>query len=368
MTKVILLCRAYYFCRSKITLSHIEGFLVSGLKLHLSFHARYAYSHMDSASLREKALKALDAVTSQKMVDVWHTEYLGRKGAVNTLLTVLVKKTAEEKRRDGPVVQAVKRDLEEAYTKKLRAITAKSADSGFDPTLPGLRHPRGALHPLTLVERDIKKIFSSMNFGIVDGPELETERYNFDALNIPKSHPARDMQDTLWVSSTKGLLMRTHTSPMQVRHMEKNLPPFQILSVGKVFRNEATDASHEVGFHQFEGLMVGEDVTLANMKWIVLEFFKRFFGRPVEARFRPSYFPFVEPGVEVDIKLNGAWLEVMGAGMVHPAVFEAVQYDPKEVRGFAFGGGLDRFAMIRHGVPDIRLFYDNDLRFIRQFS
>jgi phenylalanyl-tRNA synthetase alpha chain len=219
---------------------------------------------------------------------------------------------------------------------------------------------------------DVAKIFEGMNFSVVTGPEAETEYYNFDALNIPANHPAREMWDTFWLKPGKAdkqkMLLRTHTSPMQMRFMEKAKPPFQIVVPGRVFRYEATDMSHEVNFYQLEGLMVGKDITLANFKFIVEEFLKKFFaGQKIEFRFRPSYFPFVEPGVEVDIKLKGKWLEIMGAGMVHPRVFEYARYNPKDWQGFAFGVGLDRLAMIKYGVPDIRLFYSGDLRFLKQF-
>jgi phenylalanyl-tRNA synthetase alpha chain len=209
----------------------------------------------------------------------------------------------------------------------------------------------------------------------VHGPEAESAYYNFDALNIPENHPARDMWDTFWVSRQgKGerpkdaMLLRTHTSPAQIHYMETHEPPFQIIVPGRVFRYEATDASHEVNFYQVEGLMVGPDVSLANFKYIIERFFEQLFEKKIEFRFRPSYFPFVEPGLEVDIKIaGGRWLEVMGAGMVHRNVFDAVRYNPDTVQGFAFGVGLDRLAMIKYGVPDIRLFYSGDVRFTRQF-
>ena len=237
---------------------------------------------------------------------------------------------------------------------------------------------RGHLHPLSRAIFDIRVIFEKLGFSVAVGPEIEDEWHNFDALNIPAGHPARDMWDTFWLRRSKGigaptkmselpLLLRTHTSPMQIRYMEKHNPPFQIIVPGRVFRFEATDASHETNFHQVEGLMVGEDVSLANFKYVIEEFFKRLFGRETEIRFRPSYFPFVEPGLEVDMKWGGRWLEVMGAGMVHPAVFDHARYNPKEVQGFAFGLGLERLAMIKYKIDDIRMFYSGDLRFIMQF-
>lgn len=321
---------------------------------------------MDIGEIRRKAMSGLEKAESESALDAWHAEFLGRKGKMNEALKELAEKSVEEKRKIGPEIQSLKRDLETAYAEK---ETKAGNGRKIDITLPGIPPKRGHLHPLTLVERDIRRIFGEMGFASVSGPELETEHYNFDALNVPKNHPARDMQDTLWVSSAKGLLMRTQTSAMQARYMEKHLPPFQIIVPGKVFRNEATDASHEVSFYQFEGLMVGPDITLANLKWTILEFSRRFFGKTVDVRFRPSYFPFTEPSVEIDMKMeNGKWLEMMGAGMVHDEVFRAAEYDPKKVKGFAFGGGLDRFAMVKYGIPDIRLSYQGDERFIRQFS
>ena len=243
----------------------------------------------------------------------------------------------------------------------------------IDVTAPGKKVERGHLHPLTMAQRKATAVFSSMGFEIAEGPEMETEYYNFDALNIPKNHPARDMWDTFWLKrkNPKGekMLMRTHTSSVQIRYMEQNKPPFRIIAPGRVFRYEATDATHEIQFYQLEGLMVGKKITLANLKAVMEEFFGKFFSaeRGVEIRLRPSYFPFVEPGVEIDIKFRGEWMEVAGAGMVHPNVLENVKLDPREWKGFAFGMGLDRLAMIKHKIDDVRLFYSGDLRFIKQF-
>lgn len=323
---------------------------------------------MDIAVLEHEALDALVKITNDAELTAWHATYLGRKSRLNSFLRSLGELSLAEKKSVAPKAQATRKKLEDAYERHKKYVAGSDANDSFDATIPAIAPTYGRLHPLTLVERKIRAIFSSMNFATIEGPELETEKYNFDALNIPKNHPARDMQDTLWVSTDKGFLMRTHTSPMQVRHMEKNLPPFQVIVPGRVFRNEATDASHEINFYQFEGLMVGEDISLANLKSVITNFCSRFFKQEVAVRFRPSYFPFTEPSVEVDIKMeNGKWLEVMGAGMVHPSVFEGVGYDPKKISGFAFGGGLDRFAMIQYGIPDIRLFYGADLRFNNQF-
>ncbi len=244
------------------------------------------------------------------------------------------------------------------------------------------------VHPITRVINDINKIFFEMGFTLTDGPELETEYYNFDALNVPKDHPARDMQDTFWVKPNKNSpgvenkLLRTHTSPMQVHFMEENKKlPFRIICPGKVYRKEATDATHEMQFQQFEGLYVDKNVSLANLKSVVNVFFDKFFEKDINVRFRPSYFPFVEPGAEIDIscfKCNGGeagcpvckgtgWVEVMGAGIVHPKVLKNVGINPDEWTGFAFGGSVERLAMMKYGIDDIRLFYSGDLRLVNQF-
>ena len=235
----------------------------------------------------------------------------------------------------------------------------------------------GNLHPITTAIREIHTIFSLMGFEVAVGPELETEFYNFDALNIPSDHPARDMQDTFWIKtdtkptpgeqkSTRPVL-RTHTSPVQIRYMESHKPPYRIIVPGKVFRNEATDATHEAQFFQIEGLVIDKKVSLAELKGTLDTFYKTYFGPDVELRFRPSFFPFTEPSVEVDIKYKDKWLEVMGGGLVHPNVLKAAGIDPNEYQGFAFGGGIDRLIILKYGVDDIRQFYSGDLRFVCQF-
>lgn len=241
---------------------------------------------------------------------------------------------------------------------------------------------RGHLHPISSLIREAHSIFSTMGFSFEEGPLLEDEWHNFDALNVPKDHPARDMQDTFFIKDMPGYVLRTHTSPVQVRYMERKVkegvaPPYRIIVPGKVFRNEATDMTHEAEFFQIEGLVVGEEIALAHLKGTLARFFKGLFkGASVEIRFRPSFFPFVEPGVEVDMrvvgedapeKLRDRWIEMMGAGMVHPNVFRNVGIDPKKYRGFAFGMGLDRLAMLRWGIDDVRLMHSADLRFINQF-
>lgn len=226
---------------------------------------------------------------------------------------------------------------------------------------------QGKIHPLMQVQEDCIALFGEMGFEVATGPEMEDQWYNFDALNFPKDHPARDMQDTFFVKDSKGrddvpLVMRTHTSNVQVRHLEKYGAPTRIIVPGKVFRNEATDATHEAQFFQIEGMMVGEDVSLGHLKGTLLTFFKKYLGDDTDIRLRPGYFPFVEPGVEVDLKFNGRWLEVLGAGMVHPNVIKAGGLDPNKYQGFAFGMGIDRLAMMKYGFKDVRDFYTGDLR------
>ena len=251
----------------------------------------------------------------------------------------------------------------------------------IDVTAPGKKMEKGHLHPLTQAMDKACDIFQSMGFEIADGPELETEYYNFDALNIPADHPARAMQDTFWLrqndlksqisnlkNNEKKLLLRTHTSSVQIRHMEHNQPPFRIISPGRVFRMESTDATHETQFYQIEGLMADKKTNLANLKAVIKIFLQRFFGdENIDIRFRASYFPFVEPGVEVDMKFKGKWLEIAGAGMVHPKILDKMKLNPKEWQGFAFGMSIDRLVMIKHKIDDIRLFYSGDLRFLKQF-
>jgi phenylalanyl-tRNA synthetase alpha chain len=231
----------------------------------------------------------------------------------------------------------------------------------------------GHIHPIPQMIRDIYEIFRTIGYDIAFGPELETEYYNFDALNMPADHSSRDMQDTFWLKqdpnnpNLEKLLMRTQTSPVQIRYMESHKPPLKVIMPGRVYRNESTDATHEANFFQLEGLCVGKDITMKDLKGLLEYFFEKFFGEEIQVRFRPSFFPFVEPGVEVDVFTRGKWMEVMGAGMVHPKVLSGVGIDPEEFRGFAFGLGLDRFAMIKYGIPDVRMIYQPDLRIFNQF-
>ncbi|MBX9906882.1 phenylalanine--tRNA ligase subunit alpha [Patescibacteria group bacterium] len=235
---------------------------------------------------------------------------------------------------------------------------------------------KGHLHPISLMIREINTIFGELGFVFAEGPEMELIKYNFDMLNVPKDHPARDMQDTFYIEGKEDMVMRTHTSPVQVRYMQSHTPPIRMICPGKVFRNEATDATHEAQFYQLEGLMIDKDISVGHLKGTLEYFFKRFFGGEVEVRIRPSFFPFVEPGLEIDMrltgddappKLKGRWVEMMGAGMVHPNVIAAAGIDPAVYQGFAFGMGADRLAVMKYGVDDVRLFYGGDLRVVNQF-
>ena len=326
--------------------------------------------------------------------------FLGReRGALTLILRSLKHLPAEERATVGQRANRLRAKLEELFQSRdetLRTATHESIlkRERLDVTRPAPRPERGHVHPLTKVIREIESIFGSMGFNVVEGPEVETEYYNFDALNIPDNHPARDMWDTFWLKqSAKGglfarpdllrksglgtkLLLRTHTSPVQIRYMETHNPPIRIISPGRCYRYEATDASHEIQFYQLEGLMADKDISIANFKAIIQHFFSRLFGEAIEVRLRPSYFPFTEPSFEVDIKRSqkskiknqkSEWIEIAGAGMVHPNVFKAAGYNPRHWQGFAFGMGIDRIAMMKYKIPDVRLFHSGDLRFLKQF-
>jgi phenylalanyl-tRNA synthetase alpha chain len=342
---------------------------------------------MNPSELKQSFFSEIGTVTTAKDLEGLRVKYLGReRGVLTAVLRSLKDLSPEEKRTVGPAANALRDEIESALHGKLAELQAASSlESDIDLTRPGVKITRGHLHPLTLVREEVTRIFRSLNFSIAEGPEIETEYYNFDALNVPANHPAREMWDTFWLKSNNNLqstisdkknskssigsrkLLRTHTSPVQIRYMESHEPPFQILAPGRVFRYEATDATHETNFAQFEGLMVGKNVSIANFKYVIETFFEHFFKRKIEFRYRPSYFPFVEPGIEVDVKLGNKWLEMMGAGMVHPQVFKNVGYNPEAWQGFAFGMALERLAMVKYKIPDIRFFYAGDLRFIDQF-
>lgn len=326
--------------------------------------------------LKQKVQKEISQAKSLKDLEEIYGKYLGRKGELTEILRSLKDLSAKEQKEKGRLTNQLKQELEEAVRVKRKGLVGKGVHSAgkqardwLDVTAPGHLPPQGHLHPITLVQQQIEEIFQTMGFSVMYGPEAETEYYNFDALNIPKNHPARDLWDTFWLKDV-AMLLRTHTSPMQARYMEKNNPPLRIIVPGRCFRHEATDATHDFQFYQVEGLMIGEDVSMANFKGVIDGFLERFYGREagVQSRLRPSYFPFTEPSFEVDIKRKGnKWLELMGAGMVHPNVLKAVGYRPGKWQGFAFGMGPDRLAMLKYQIDDIRLFYSGDLRFLKQF-
>jgi phenylalanyl-tRNA synthetase alpha chain len=327
---------------------------------------------MDLRKLKKQAFDELEKVKTPTDLEQFRIKYLGRKGEITASLRSLKDLPIAQRKKIGPEANKLKRELEETFNKKKKKIQDsrfKIQDSKIDVTAPGKKIPHGHLHPLTLIMRKIEEIFQSMGFKIIEGPDIETEYYNFDALNIPDDHPARDVWDTFWLKAKpKKLLLRTHTSPMQVRYMEKNNPPFRIIVPGRVFRYEATDVSHSHTFYQLEGLMIDRYISVANFKAVVEEFLKKLFGQDVKMKMIPSYYPFVEPGFDIFMKYpSGKWMEIMGAGMVHPNVFRAVGYVPSNWQGFAFGIGIDRIAMLRYKINDIRLLYSGDLRFLNQF-
>ena len=330
-------------------------------------------------ALKSLALQSIRHASDAEELERIRVQYLGRKGALTGVLRSLGKLDPEVRRSVGQEANRAKEALEAALDEALQALkeVARSAATAVvDVTLPGRRRPRGRLHPLNQIMVEVCDIFLHLGFEAVEGPEVELDWYNFEALNLPPDHPARDMQDTFYFNDK--VLLLTHTSPMQIRTMEQRQPPVRIIAPGKVYRRDS-DITHSPMFHQVEGLLVDKGVTFADLKGVLTAFVHQMFGPEVGVRFRPSYFPFTEPSAEVDIecvmcgghgcrvcKATG-WLEVLGSGMVHPAVFEAVGYDPETYTGFAFGLGIERIAMLKYGIDDIRLFFDNDLRFLRQF-
>lgn len=328
--------------------------------------------------IRESAQKEMERIRDKAELELVKAKHLGRKSELNELLKGLKDKAEEERQKLGPMLQGLREEIEQGFEKAKESFrnTAEQATS-FDVTAPGKRRDRGHVHPLTQAQMLANEIFASMGFSILEGPEVETPFNNFDALNIPADHPARTMMDTFWLKERDDLLMRTHTSPMQVRYMQKHRPPFRIIVPGRMFRNEATDATHEFQFHQIEGLMVSSQgergVSMANLKGVLEHFFRTFFNdEAIRVRFNASYFPFTEPSVEVFIqgtsgRLKGKWIEVAGAGMVHQNVFKAVGYVPGEFQGFAFGMGFERIVMLKHKIDDVRLFESGDMRFLSQF-
>ncbi len=340
-------------------------------------------------ALRERALSELSDTDSPGDLEAWRVRYLGRKSELTQILRSLGSLPLEEKRSVGAASNQLRSLLEQRLAEKQESlqeseIARRAEHESLDVTLPGRPPSLGRLHPATLMLRQICGIFETLGFEVVEGPDVEWDYYNFEALNMPADHPARDMWDTLWVDYTndKGehpMLLRTHTSPMQIRVMETRRPPVRVVVPGKVYRYEATDATHEAIFYQVEGFAVDTNITMADLKGTLFQFARRLFGEERKARFRCDYFPFVEPGVDMAIDCfqcegkgcrlcsGTGWIEILGAGMIHPDVMSRVGYDPDEFTGFAFGIGVERMSMLKHGIDDIRLFYSNDLRFLRQF-
>ncbi|RKQ61585.1 phenylalanyl-tRNA synthetase alpha subunit [Thermovibrio guaymasensis] len=331
--------------------------------------------------LKEEFTDKLKNVSNLEELEQLRVEYIGRKGKVTELLKKIPSLPPEERKEFGKACNQLKREIETLIKEKGKELKEKGKaeklrKERIDITLPGRKRGLGALHPVTRTLKEIVRIFTSMGFSIAEGPEIETDFYNFEALNIPKGHPAREMQDTFYIS--EDVVLRTHTSPVQIRVMEKNSPPIQIIAPGKVYRKDA-DVTHTPMFHQVEGLMVDQKVTFADLKGVLEVFLREVFGSDTKVRFRPSYFPFTEPSAEVDIGCvicggkgckvckGTGWLEILGCGMVDPAVFKAVGINPEVYQGFAFGMGVERIAMLKYGIDDLRLFFENDVRFLRQF-
>ena len=339
--------------------------------------------NMDIKELKNSAREEIKLARDSDELNKIFKKYLGKQGELTLILRSLKNLPDKQRKEQGSITNEVKQELdaEIEQAKNIFQVSGSKSRENLDVSAPGKKIAIGHLHPLTLVRRQAEEIFQNMGFSVIEGPEVESEWYNFDALNIPKDHPARDAWDTLWLKN--GSLLRTHTSPVQIRYMQKHHPPFRIIVPGKVFRHEATDASHDVQFYQIEGLMVGKDVSVANFRAIAQEFFQKFFNKDIKIRLRPGFFPFVEPGFEIDISCivckgkgcsvckKTGWVETLGAGMVHPNVLKnsGIISNDRNGRwqGFAFGIGLDRLAMMKYKIDDIRLFYSNDLRFLKQF-
>jgi phenylalanyl-tRNA synthetase alpha chain len=298
-------------------------------------------------------------------------KYLGKAGALTDALKGLGKLNNEERPAAGAAINLVKQAIEAALNARREAIlnaaqAAQLVNESIDVTLPARAQSQGGLHPVTLTLQRIEQLFHSIGFNVATGPEIETDFYNFTALNIPENHPARAMHDTFYVDENN--VLRTHTSPVQIHYMENKAPPLKIIAPGRVYRVDS-DATHSPMFHQVEGLWVDENISFANLKGVVQDFLQKFFERDdLTVRFRPSFFPFTEPSAEMDMSWNGGWLEIGGCGMVHPEVFKHVDIDSEKYRGFAFGLGVERLAMLRYGVNDLRHFFNNDLRFLQQFN
>ncbi len=333
--------------------------------------------------LRDNARQEITGLTTTEELEKIRIKYLGKKGSITAILRTLGGLSAEEKKKIGEKTNLLKDELENLIREKEEALTSQVweknlQEQSFDFTLPGKPFIRGRYHPISQIISQIIQIFQRLNFSVAEGPEVETDYYNFKALNMPEEHPARDIQDTFYIHPPK-VLLRTHTSPVQIRVMSNNQPPLRIVAPGRVYRHEAIDASHSSVFHQVEGFVVEKNVSFADLKSTLTDFLQQLFGTNLRVRFRPSYFPFVEPGAEVDVQCflckgtgcrvckNTGWVEIMGAGMIHTNVFKAVGYEPEKYSGFAFGMGVERITMLKLGIDDMRLFYENDLRFLEQF-
>jgi phenylalanyl-tRNA synthetase alpha chain len=328
--------------------------------------------------LEKKALRELEGVMDPQGLEQFRIAYLGKKGRITAMMKRLGGIPAEERPEVGQLANRIKRGLAERFEERKGNISSEKRTEGpcLDLTLPGREPARGHVHPIRQVFREICDIFGRMGFQVVEGPNVELDYYNFEALNIPKDHPARDMQDTFYVSD--NVVLRTHTSPMQVRVMERQPPPVSVIAPGKVYRRDS-DVTHTPMFHQVEGLLVDKGVSFGDLKGTLTSFAHQMFGAHTGLRFRPSFFPFTEPSAEVDIQCvichgkgcrtcsHTGWLEILGSGMVDPAVYEFVNYDPELYSGFAFGMGIERVAMLKYGIDDIHLFYRNDMRVLRQF-
>ena len=347
----------------------------------LHFFLRIMFMKDQLEKLRVEAIAAIDSVKSEDELQSLKVQYLGKKGEITSVMKGIGALSPEERPLIGQVVNSVRDALDAAFAAaesdiKQRSKAEKLKKEFVDVTLPGRRPKAGSKHPVTLVIEEICDIFASLGFLVAEGPEIELDYYNFEALNFPKDHPARDMQDTFFVQN--NLLLRTHTSPVQIRTMLKQKPPVRIIAPGTVYRCDY-DATHSPMFHQIEGLMVDKGITFGDLKGILTVFTNQMFGSDIGVRLRPSFFPFTEPSAEVDIACvicrgkgcrvckNTGWLEILGAGMVDPEVFRHVDYDSEEISGFAFGMGIERVAMLKYGINDMRLLFENDVRFLSQF-
>ena len=333
-------------------------------------------------SLKEEAFQSLEKTTSEKQLEHLQTQFLGRKGKLTSILRMMKDVPEQERPAIGQYANQIKQELAAALDRQTERIREAEREKKIlrereDISLPGRSPSHGTVHPLTLVTRQVISIFQGMGFDVVEGPEVDLDFYNFEALNIPRDHPARDMQDTFYVA--EDVVLRTHTSNVQIHTMKARRPPFRVIAPGTVYRCDS-DTTHSPMFHQVEGFLVDTEVSFSELKGVLTAFLHALFSPDVPLRFRPSYFPFTEPSAEVDIgcflcKGEGCrvcsrtgWLEILGSGMIHPEVFRHVGYDPETYTGFAFGVGIERIAMLKYGIDDIRLFYENDLRFLEQFK